>query len=333
MNLGRRVSVIKVDGDESGRDDESRAKVRASRLNFGIDALLGHRSESFGHPTYTSESGSFRSATVEPYAKPQSLSPLSFSEGLSMPFPLRPLPQPHPPNYPPFSVAPSLLSGLYSVPHTFPHSALISSHHRFAPELFPAFHRHPYAMLHPHLTGVGKRKKSWTRAVFSNLQRKGLEKRFQMQKYITKPDRRQLAASLGLTDAQVKVWFQNRRMKWRHQESKERREHERQAAAAASQATSSSPAATRPLPDVQTSPASVAESSTDFRPESEEYYLHTALTSPETSDDEDEAKTRLSHPLLTSSLSRGHIMTMMKADSTVEKPTRRVTPDLDIQVD
>lgn len=63
---------------------------------------------------------------------------------------------------------------------------------------------------------TGKRKRSWSRAVFSNLQRKGLERRFQLQKYITKPDRRQLAATLGLTDAQVKVWFQNRRMKWRH---------------------------------------------------------------------------------------------------------------------
>ncbi|RUS76518.1 hypothetical protein EGW08_015711 [Elysia chlorotica] len=61
-----------------------------------------------------------------------------------------------------------------------------------------------------------KRKRSWSRAVFSNLQRKGLEKRFEVQKYVTKPDRRQLAAMLGLTDAQVKVWFQNRRMKWRH---------------------------------------------------------------------------------------------------------------------
>ncbi|XP_067621803.1 homeobox protein H2.0 [Eurosta solidaginis] len=64
--------------------------------------------------------------------------------------------------------------------------------------------------------GSGKRKRSWSRAVFSNLQRKGLEIQFQQQKYITKPDRRKLAARLNLTDAQVKVWFQNRRMKWRH---------------------------------------------------------------------------------------------------------------------
>ena len=48
-----------------------------------------------------------------------------------------------------------------------------------------------------------KRKRSWSRAVFSALQRKGLEKRFEVQKYVTKPDRRQLAAVLGLTDAQV----------------------------------------------------------------------------------------------------------------------------------
>lgn len=53
------------------------------------------------------------------------------------------------------------------------------------------------------VTSSGKRKRSWSRAVFSNLQRKGLERRFQIQKYITKPDRRQLAATLGLTDAQV----------------------------------------------------------------------------------------------------------------------------------
>ncbi|CAH3019190.1 unnamed protein product [Porites evermanni] len=60
-----------------------------------------------------------------------------------------------------------------------------------------------------------KPRRPWTRAVFSNLQRKGLEKRFQLQKYLTKADRHQLASMLGLSDNQVKVWFQNRRMKWR----------------------------------------------------------------------------------------------------------------------
>ncbi|XP_057209148.1 H2.0-like homeobox protein isoform X2 [Triplophysa rosa] len=77
--------------------------------------------------------------------------------------------------------------------------------------------RGPYAVLSKDsMPQTYKRKRSWSRAVFSNLQRKGLEKRFEVQKYVTKPDRKQLAAMLGLTDAQVKVWFQNRRMKWRH---------------------------------------------------------------------------------------------------------------------
>ncbi|XP_007545781.1 H2.0-like homeobox protein isoform X2 [Poecilia formosa] len=77
--------------------------------------------------------------------------------------------------------------------------------------------RGPYAVLTKDtMPQTYKRKRSWSRAVFSNLQRKGLEKRFEIQKYVTKPDRKQLAAMLGLTDAQVKVWFQNRRMKWRH---------------------------------------------------------------------------------------------------------------------
>lgn len=50
----------------------------------------------------------------------------------------------------------------------------------------------------------GKRKKTWTRAVFSNLQRKGLERSFNQQQYISKKDRRKLAATLGLTDSQVR---------------------------------------------------------------------------------------------------------------------------------
>ncbi|WAR03406.1 DBX1B-like protein [Mya arenaria] len=59
------------------------------------------------------------------------------------------------------------------------------------------------------------------RAVFSDMQRKGLEKMFQKQKYISKPDRKKLATKLGLKDSQVKIWFQNRRMKWRNSKERE----------------------------------------------------------------------------------------------------------------
>ncbi|XP_050804547.1 H2.0-like homeobox protein isoform X2 [Gopherus flavomarginatus] len=92
--------------------------------------------------------------------------------------------------------------------------------------------RGPYAVLTKDtLPQTYKRKRSWSRAVFSNLQRKGLEKRFEIQKYVTKPDRKQLAAMLGLTDAQVKVWFQNRRMKWRHsKEAQAQKEKEKEPA-------------------------------------------------------------------------------------------------------
>lgn len=43
------------------------------------------------------------------------------------------------------------------------------------------------------------------RAVFSELQRRGLERRFQIQKYISKPERKKLAEKLGLKDSQVKT--------------------------------------------------------------------------------------------------------------------------------
>ncbi|XP_024912167.1 LOW QUALITY PROTEIN: homeobox protein DBX1-B-like [Cynoglossus semilaevis] len=59
------------------------------------------------------------------------------------------------------------------------------------------------------------------RAVFSDLQRKALERMFQKQKYISKPERKKLAGKLDLKDSQVKIWFQNRRMKWRNCKERE----------------------------------------------------------------------------------------------------------------
>ncbi|CAM4807237.1 unnamed protein product [Rotaria magnacalcarata] len=56
-----------------------------------------------------------------------------------------------------------------------------------------------------------------TRTVFSDAQLIGLEKRFETQKYLSTPDRIELADMLHLSQLQVKTWYQNRRMKWKKQ--------------------------------------------------------------------------------------------------------------------
>uniref|UniRef100_A0A3Q3WBJ1 Homeobox domain-containing protein n=1 Tax=Mola mola TaxID=94237 RepID=A0A3Q3WBJ1_MOLML len=60
------------------------------------------------------------------------------------------------------------------------------------------------------------------RAVFSDVQRKALEKMFQKQKYISKPDRKKLASKLGLKDSQsVRNLRVKGRMKWRNSKERE----------------------------------------------------------------------------------------------------------------
>ncbi|KAE9553014.1 hypothetical protein FO519_003775 [Halicephalobus sp. NKZ332] len=51
------------------------------------------------------------------------------------------------------------------------------------------------------------------RTVFSDQQLQGLEKRFETQRYLSTPERIELATALNLSETQVKTWFQNRRMK------------------------------------------------------------------------------------------------------------------------
>jgi len=55
------------------------------------------------------------------------------------------------------------------------------------------------------------------RTIFTPEQLERLEKEFERQQYMVGAERHYLAASLNLTETQVKVWFQNRRIKWRKQ--------------------------------------------------------------------------------------------------------------------
>ncbi|XP_054287920.1 homeotic protein distal-less-like [Macrosteles quadrilineatus] len=61
----------------------------------------------------------------------------------------------------------------------------------------------------------GKSKR--VRTIFTPEQLERLEAEFERQQYMVGPERLYLAHALQLTEAQVKVWFQNRRIKWRKQ--------------------------------------------------------------------------------------------------------------------
>ncbi|XP_064550249.1 homeobox protein bagpipe [Drosophila montana] len=56
-------------------------------------------------------------------------------------------------------------------------------------------------------------RKKRSRAAFSHAQVFELERRFAQQRYLSGPERSEMAKTLRLTETQVKIWFQNRRYK------------------------------------------------------------------------------------------------------------------------
>ncbi|KAH7693824.1 MLS-2 protein, partial [Aphelenchoides avenae] len=66
--------------------------------------------------------------------------------------------------------------------------------------------------------GIRKKK---TRTVFTRQQVSQLEMTFELKRYLSSAERSQLATTLKLTETQVKIWFQNRRNKWKRQANTE----------------------------------------------------------------------------------------------------------------
>lgn len=64
-----------------------------------------------------------------------------------------------------------------------------------------------------------------TRPTFTGQQIYALEKMFEQTKYLAGPERARLSFSLGMDEGQVKVWFQNRRTKWRKKNVSSERKH------------------------------------------------------------------------------------------------------------
>lgn len=66
--------------------------------------------------------------------------------------------------------------------------------------------------------GREKFRKKKARTTFTGRQIFELEKQFKEKKYLTATERSDMASLLNVTETQVKIWFQNRRTKWKKQE-------------------------------------------------------------------------------------------------------------------
>nr|XP_012230217.1 PREDICTED: uncharacterized protein LOC105676703 [Linepithema humile] len=233
--IGERTTASCSCGDEqcSGPACRTIQEKEKPQLKFSVSAILGGNHDRRPHPD------NFQG--LPPEAIPAFLQNLQNSAGYNIAKPIARPAAYHPYHHRPSHQTPqrhlppnahTLQQLFYRGPYLTVASSGTGNHHPGTPgggAVFPGAIQGSIGdfsgtgLVFPWATNArGKpRRGMMRRAVFSDLQRRGLEKRFQIQKYISKPDRKKLAEKLGLKDSQVKIWFQNRRMKWRNSKERE----------------------------------------------------------------------------------------------------------------